>query len=114
MGCMAICDYCEQEMRVAPSCVVTELHVDGRDYPLPRWGAERGWGRPNGRCGDCGVQPGGAHHLGCDIAECPRCRGQLLSCGCRFDEDPPEDDEELDEELTDGSLADLLAQWAAR
>jgi hypothetical protein len=30
------------------------------------------------------------------MADCPVCRGQLLSCGCRFDEDPIHDDE-LDE-----------------
>ena len=104
---MAICDYCEQEMLVAASCVVTELHLNGRAYPLPRWGAESDYGgfpRPTGPCGHCGVRPGGAHHLGCDLAECPRCRGQLLSCACRFDEDPPDDDLEDD----DGDLlADL-------
>lgn len=109
---MAICDDCEQEMRVAPSCVVTELHVDGKAYPLPRWGTERGWGRPKGRCGDCGVQPGGAHHLGCDIARCPRCRGQLLSCGCPWDEFPPDDWEDDDELPSDELLADLLSRWS--
>ncbi len=29
------------------------------------------------------------HHPGCDLQACPRCRGQLLSCGCLFDEDVP-------------------------
>ncbi len=76
---------------MATSCVVTELHIEGKAFPLARWGAERYWPKATGRCGDCGVQPGGAHHLGCDIAECPRCRGQLLSCGCPFDEFPSED-----------------------
>ena len=112
---MAICDDCEQEMRVATSCVVTELHLDGAVHRLPRWGAERGWPRPSGRCGDCGVQPGGAHHLGCDIAECPRCRGQLLSCGCPFDEFPPDpSDGELngDDQLSDELLAHLMERWA--
>jgi hypothetical protein len=46
------------------------------------------------RCGDCGAQQGGFHHLGCDLERCPRCRGQLLSCGC-----PDVHDEEDSESL---------------
>ena len=102
-------------MLVATSCVVTELHIDGKAFPLARWGAERYWPKATGRCGDCGVQPGGAHHLGCDIAEGPRCRGQLLSCGCPFDEFPSEGYEEEDgddEVLPDRLLADVLERWA--
>lgn len=110
---MATCTYCEQEMLVAASCSVTEPHVDGVAQPLPRWGAETGYGRlprPLGRCGDCGVEPGGAHHPGCDLAQCPRCRGQLLSCGCRFDEDPPGEDYGDGEDDYRGGLDDT---WVA-
>lgn len=34
------------------------------------------------RCGDCHVALGGHHHPGCDLARCPRCGRQLISCGC--------------------------------
>lgn len=94
---MAICVYCEQEMRTARTCSVRHLDRDGVAHPLPPYGAEMRGGRParpRGRCHDCGVEPGGFHHLGCDVAECPLCRGQLFICGCRFDGDPVEDEEE--------------------
>lgn len=33
-------------------------------------------------CGDCGVFEGQIHKEGCDQEVCPKCNGQLLSCGC--------------------------------
>jgi hypothetical protein len=45
---------------------------------------------PTNRCHDCDVLPGGFHHRGCDMEECPRCGHQLLSCDCH-----PYDDDEL-------------------
>ena len=87
---MASCQYCNQEMLLASSCTVKVLHRSRVAFPLPAFGAEarhptpKGW---SGRCHDCGVVLGGFHHLGCDMAECPRCGDQLFACDCRFDED---------------------------
>jgi hypothetical protein len=96
---MAICQECEQEMLTASSCTVSDLHVEGvamRAVPYGREGDAREV--PPVRCGDCGVASNGFHHLGCDLARCPRCRQQLLSCGCPFDEfgEQIEDDYDLE------------------
>jgi hypothetical protein len=34
-------------------------------------------------CGDCGAERGEYHWINCDMEECPVCKGQRLSCGCR-------------------------------
>jgi hypothetical protein len=96
---MAVCAWCDQEMLSGASCSIEVFHLDGVAMPLPRFDP-RGWSSDppsRARCGDCGVRTGGAHHPGCDIARCPRCHGQLFSCGCRFDEDGPDEDEPDDD-----------------
>jgi hypothetical protein len=82
---LAICQDCEQEMLEAASCTVDTLILDGR-----RFVRDRAWGPFGvvGHCPDCGVADLGYHHLGCDLEDCPRCRRQLISCGCGWlDED---------------------------
>jgi len=37
------------------------------------------------RCGDCGVEEGELHQLGCDLERCPICEGQFISCDCNYD-----------------------------
>jgi hypothetical protein len=33
-------------------------------------------------CHDCGATKGQLHVPGCDVEQCPRCKGQMLSCPC--------------------------------
>ena len=69
------CDNCGREMTTARTCHMVPVLIGGEDFsPLS-------WDGP-GRCHDCNVQPGGYHHPGCDAERCPKCRGQLISCGC--------------------------------
>ena len=83
---MAICRDCDQDMLTAASCTITTLTLGANSYRRKPFGAEPGWPTKQPRCGDCGVHRDGHHHLGCDIARCPACGGQLLSCGCMFRE----------------------------
>lgn len=91
---MAICDLCAQDMKTATSCTTDVLHRRGEPVTLFRYGEEPGWGRPDSRCGDCGVSPGGLHHIGCDLQCCPGCHGQLISCDCHWDEFADEYDDD--------------------
>jgi hypothetical protein len=84
---MAVCQDCKQEMRTSPGCTVDALIIHRERFDRDRIRRPIG---PADRCGDCGAQKGGFHHLGCDMEPCPRCRRQLLSCGCP---DVPDDDD---------------------
>jgi hypothetical protein len=94
---MAICGVCETEMLESPSCVSLPVELIGGRFERVRYGSETRYGRTaarRGPCGDCGVHAGGTHHPGCDLEECPRCHGQLFSCGCI-----PDDENETNEDL---------------
>ena len=98
---MAICADCNREMSLAASCTSGAVMLAGERFERNRHRAPRGAPDATLRCGDCGVRPGGFHHLGCDLERCPRCLGQLFCCECWGSE---EYDEEDDEDQATGSL----------
>jgi hypothetical protein len=89
---MAICGWCHGDMAMAISCTVDVWHQNGRRFAMIRVGDEPGWHTSSDQCGDCVAIRGGWHHPGCDLQRCPVCGGQLMSCGCLFDEDEGDGD----------------------
>ena len=85
---MAICEWCDQEMMTATSCPgnMTIKFPDGTEMLSIHYNP------PSHICHDCNVEPGQKHHPGCDMERCPRCDGQLISCGC-LDEPEADDDD---------------------
>lgn len=80
---MAVCGACENDMLTAATCVEVPAKIDGESLSPIRYGSEGSDWLPQGeRCHDCGVARGGFHHPGCDAERCPKCRSQIISCGC--------------------------------
>lgn len=86
----ATCPWCEQWMDGSPCAVLLIVKVEGIRYYrelYDRGLLPSGAPGPNPRCRDCGTPEGGLHHSGCCVERCPRCLGQAIGCGCRWEGD---------------------------
>ena len=79
-----ICPDCKQKMLKATSCKKKVIVIDGKKYKR-----DSSYFDNNTICHACGIEnkKGNFHHPGCDMERCPKCKGQLISCGCNWDED---------------------------
>ena len=79
---MATCKRCDRDM--LDDKVETCLGNIFIEYPdgLKLISSNFHFGESTGKCHDCGIKHGGKHHLNCDVERCPRCEGQLITCGC--------------------------------
>ena len=93
---MANCNWCKRDMSdpKTEDCTgnLVVKYPDKKELPPSTHHFEE----PDGRCHDCGIKHGNRHHPGCDVERCPKCEGQLISCGCL---DEKEEEEEASEEL---------------
>jgi len=75
------------EVMAAQQSETVELH--GKSFRRLRRGTD--WpSYSEYPCHDCGIVDGQLHVPDCDMERCPRCFGQLITCGCLWDEGPPD------------------------
>ena len=74
------CTHCLQIMSERTNtCFLKGIRLGNKDYVR-----NTDFFDNNKRCHDCNIlnKKGNVHHFGCDMERCPKCGGQLISCGC--------------------------------
>lgn len=69
--------------QIAAAQKIHSVSLNGMLYPRIPFGSESDMPTSSmSNCGDCGVLHGQLHVPECDLEQCPRCRGQMVSCDC--------------------------------
>jgi hypothetical protein len=70
-----ICEYCNKDMLLVDTCTATEVEFPSGEIlaSIPN--------QKEDVCHDCCATRGKFHHPGCDMEQCPKCQGQIISCG---------------------------------
>src|SRR5947208_13899341 len=72
-----VCHRGRKEDSLFNTCKVKMVQVNGKLHRRTTHHEDR-----DDPCDVCGVFPGGIHHLGCDIEECPVCGNRFTVCEC--------------------------------
>ena len=60
--------------------------ISGKKYSrIPYGDEDDDWEADTFPCHECRVLKGQFHVVSCDVEQCPLCRGQALSCDCKFE-----------------------------
>jgi hypothetical protein len=75
---MAHCTICNLDMASADSCAVNTVRINNVVYTRDTTTYDEGE-----RCHNCNIKNRGGHvhHMPCPVERCPKCGGQLISCG---------------------------------
>jgi hypothetical protein len=73
--------------RIAEAQQIPTYTIGGKEYLRIRYGEERDdWGANHAPCHDCAVVKEQFHVPGCDVERCPVCGGQVITCGCPYED----------------------------
>jgi hypothetical protein len=102
--------------QVMESQLETMIELQGVEFLRLKRGTD--WPSRDGTsCHDCGIVDDMIHDFGCDMETCPRCFGQLITCGCLWGEGPPDSTLVSREEALathQRQIAEWDREWAER
>lgn len=78
------CRDCKKEMLKVASCNKPTLIISKGGEKCEIVKRDTSYFDVGIHCHDCGIKnkAGNIHHFGCDMERCPKCGGQLITCGC--------------------------------
>lgn len=78
-----VCPVCSKKLGEADSCCFLEFRFGDQWFRRDSTAFDG-----NRRCSDCNIlnEEGNHHHWMCVVEMCPKCKRQLITCGCKIDE----------------------------